>query len=175
MAHLPFNANDVQGDVQDYTPITPGKYPAVITETSLGEIKGEKHTQQLCVIWTIQGGAFDQRTVRNYITVKCDSSDAQNIGLRTLKNICESVGLASINDTDELLGRKHVIDITHQTRKNDPDFNAKKYAEVRRCYPAGENYEASAGANVAPVAQAATPPPVNNPAPPWGKPTATIP
>ena len=167
MAHLSFNSNDVQGDIQDFTPITPGKYTAIITETSLGEPKGEKHTQQLCVIWTIQGGQFDQRTVRNYITYKCDSADAQNIGLRTLKNICESVGLVSINDSDELLGRKHVIDVVHQTRKNDPDFNAKKYAEVRRCYPTGQSTTPTPNQQSAPVAQAATPPPANNPKPPW--------
>ena len=135
MAHFPFNCNEAPAD--NHAPIPPGKYPAVIVETHMGE-PNEKGTVQMRVKWQITGGPHAGLHVTNYITAICPSSQtAQDIGHRFIKNLCDSVGLASIMDTDELVGRAHIIDVGHQTKKDDADFNAKQYREVKRCYPAG--------------------------------------
>lgn len=166
MAHLPFNSNDVQGDMQDFsTPIPEGKYRAVIVKTVLGETKGDKHTQQLQVVWQVVGGDLDGRQVSNYITVRCDNPEARDIGQRFLKNICEAIGLASFVDTDEMCGREHVVGVGFTKPRDD----GKKYNEVKRCYPAGESVTPAPTTQAAPVAHA-TPPPVNNPKPPWANP-----
>lgn len=134
MAVLNFNANNVEGDVRDFSPIPNGKYDAVIIKTDLGPANN-KGTEQLKVTWEIQSGPMAKRQVSNWITVSCPTSkEAQEIGMRFLKNVCESVGIAGFTDTDELCGRAHIIDIGQRKDVNDA---TKVFNEVKRCYPAG--------------------------------------
>lgn len=134
MAQFNFNANAVEGDVRDFSPIPNGKYEAVIIDTDLGK-PNEKGTEQLKVTWEIQSGQMAKRQVSNWITVACPTStEAKDIGMRFLKNVCESVGLAGFTDTNDLLGRAHIIDVGQ--RKYNMDAT-KVFNEVKRCYPAG--------------------------------------
>lgn len=133
MAQLNFNANQVEGDVKDFSLLPKGKYQAVIIKTDM-ERPNERGTQQLHVTWEVISGPHVKRQVSNWITVVCPSSvEAQDIGMRQLKNICESVGLASFSDTDELCGRQHIIDVGEKKDNRDA---SKVYNEVKRCYPA---------------------------------------
>jgi hypothetical protein len=150
MAGFQFNANAVEGDVKDFSPIPNGKYEAVVVKTEMTPAN-DKGTEQLKVDWQITAGPLANRHVTNWITVNCPTSkEAQEIGMRFLKNVCESVGLAGFTDTDELLGRGHIIDIGQ--RKDNRDAT-KVFNEVKRCYPSGG------------VATGAMPAPVSAPAP----------
>jgi hypothetical protein len=158
MASFQFNANAVEGDNRDFSPIPNGKYNAVIVKTELGQPNG-KGTEQLKIEWDIVDGPHARRKVTNWITVACPSSkEAQDIGMRTLKNICEAVGLAGFTDSDELLGRQHVIDVGQRPDVND---KTKVFNEVKRCYPAGTPATAQAPKTATTPAQA----PVNATAP----------
>ena len=157
MAQLNFNANDVPGDNKDFSLIPKGKYTAVIIATKM-ENPNEKGTQQLHVTWEITEGQHAKRQVSNWITVFCPSnSEAQDIGRRQLKNICESVGLASFSDTDELCGRAHIIDVGEKKDNRDA---SKVYNEVKRCYPTG-----AATAPTAPQEGVPTSAPAHTPTP----------
>lgn len=134
MAHLNYNANEHE-EMRDMSPLPKGKYNAIIEATKLGEAKGDKHTQQLEITWTVVGGEHDGRKVTNWVTVACDTVVARDIGLRFLRNVCEAVGLAGFTDTDELCGRQHVIDVG--TVKKERDGKVEEYGEVKRCYALG--------------------------------------
>ena len=170
MAHLSFNANQVEGDVQDFAPLPKGKYNAVIIKTEMGK-PNDKKTEQLKLEWEIIDGPHAKRHVSTYVTVCCPSSKtAQDIGMRFLKNVCEAVGMAGFTDTDELCGRPHIVNIEDGT----PNRDGKVFSEVKRCYPAGAGQVATQGApkaaatvTTAPAAQAA---PVGAGAAPAGMP-----
>ena len=175
MAQMQFNANQVEGDVRDFTLIPKGKYPSVVIKTDLGR-PNEKGTEQLQVTWEITDGPHKGRQVTNWITVACpSSSEARDIGLRQLKNLCEACGMAGFTDTDELCGRAHVIDVGE--RKDNRDAT-KVFNEVKRCYPSGcaaaTPSAAQAGAAASStVATAATRPTPQTPTQPAGGATPT--
>lgn len=146
MAQFQFNSNDVDGNVDDRTPLPPGRYQAIIDKTEMGA-PNANNTVQLMVEWGITDGPHKDRKVRNYVTVECPKSDkARDIGLRFLKNVCESVGIAGFTDTDELCNRPHIIEVAPQ--KDKPEFS-----EVKRTYPAGAGVPVS---GPPPVQQAAS-------------------
>jgi hypothetical protein len=171
MAALQFNANNVEGDVKDFSPIPNGKYDAIIAATKM-EPANDKGTEQLKVEWQITSGPMTNRRVTNWITVSCPTSkEAQDIGMRFLKNVCESVGMAGFTDTDELIGRQHIIDVGQ--RKDNRDAT-KTFTEVKRCYPAGAVTTGMAPATAAapaasPATAAAKPAPAagTKTTPPW--------
>jgi hypothetical protein len=111
---------------------------AAIDKTEMGKAN-EKGTEQLMIEWAIIDGACKGRKVRNYITVCCPTSEqAQQIGMRFLKNVCESVGIAGFSDTDELCGRPHQIEVDHETKTPAKvGETAKVFATVKRTFPAG--------------------------------------
>lgn len=169
MASFNFNANQVEGDVKDFSPIPKGKYHAVIINTELVK-PNEKKTEQLKVEWEITEGPCAKRHVSNWITVSCPTSkEAQEIGLRFLKNVCESVGMAGFTDSDELCGRAHIIDIGERKDLNDA---TKIFNEVKRCYPSG-GATVTQSAPATGGAQASTAQPTSvttgNKPPPWAK------
>jgi len=112
------------------------------------ERPNEKGTEQLRITWEIIDGQHAKRQVSNWITVACPTSaEAQDIGLRQLKNICESCGMAGFTDTNELIGRQHIIDIGERKDLNDA---TKVFNEVKRCYPAGSPETAHSAPTAAP-------------------------
>lgn len=130
MSKLNFNSAQVP-DGDSFPEIVPGRYNAVIISTDL-EAPNAKGTQQLKIVWEITDGPMQKGRVTNWVTVACATQMAVDIGQRFLKNICDSIGLPSFQDTDEMCGRQHTIDV-HFPARND----GKKFAEVKRCYPAG--------------------------------------
>ena len=163
MAQMQFNANAIEGDVKDFTLIPKGKYPAVVIKTDLGR-PNEKGTEQLQVTWEITDGPHKGRQVTNWITVACpSSSEARDIGLRQLKNLCEACGMAGFTDTDELCGRAHVIDVGE--RKDNRDAT-KVFNEVKRCYPAGVSAATPSAAQAGAAASTTAPTAATRPTPP---------
>lgn len=170
MAHMSFNANQVDGDVKDFSPLPTGKYSAVIVKTEMGR-PNENGTEQLRVEWEVTDGTHKGRHTSNWITVACKTQTAVDIGMRFLKNICEAVGMAGFTDTDELCGRGHIIDVG--TRKK---LDGSADSEVKRCYPVGTAAAAPQAAPATPATVPTTPGPAAAPAaaqapaagrPPW--------
>jgi len=132
MAQMKFNANAVEGDVKDFERLPKGKYTAVITKTEMCK-PNDKGTEQLRLVWEVVEGPCEKRQVSNWVTVACANREAVDIGMRFLKNVCESMALTGFTDTDELCGRMHVIDVGERKK----DGKDEVFSEVKRCYPAG--------------------------------------
>jgi len=135
MSQFQFSTSTVQGEhSESETPLPKGTYNAAITSVE-PQKENEKGTKQLLITWTVADGGHRGRTVRNYVTFHCPTSaDAQNIGLRFLKNICQSIGKPAVSDTSDFLGVPHVIKVG--TTKPKQGSN-EVYAEVKMTYPKG--------------------------------------
>jgi hypothetical protein len=167
MAYFQFNTQQVAPDERDMGPLPKGDYIAEVCETDMGK-PNAKGTVQLMVKWKVVEGAMKDRTLRNYVTVECPSSQtAQDIGWRFLRQLCESVGLSQFNDTDELCGRRHLIQ-TGIVKDNA----GKEFAEVLRCKPAGQASAPATTQSTAPQAAApatAAAPSPSGVKPPWAR------
>lgn len=148
MAQMNFNANQVEGDVANFDRLPKGKYPAMVCKTEMCK-PNEKGTEQLRIEWEVLEGPCAKRHISTWVTVACANREAVDIGMRFLKNVCESVGLAGFTDTDELCNRPHVIDVGEKKRAD-----GTLDSEVKRCYPAGST---QAGSSAPQSAQPAAP------------------
>jgi hypothetical protein len=156
MSQFQFNTGTVQGEHGEAEALPKGIYTAAITGVE-EQKENEKGTRQLLITWTVADGEHQGRTVRNYVTFHCPTSaDAQNIGLRFLKNICQSIGKPAVNDTNDFLGISHVIKVDTAKPKQGSD---KTYPEVKMTYPKGGAPDT-----------AAAPPPAGQPPPPAKRP-----
>jgi len=137
MARLNFDATTI--DVTAHDPIKPGTYEAVITETELrptrnGEGKG------INVTCEIVSGEAKGRKVWEWINYQHPKAEAQRIGQETLAKICKAVGVARLEDTEQLhnipLLVKVALDKTDATKNVVKDFLAKPKAAAAAAAPA---------------------------------------
>jgi len=143
MSQFHFNSGSVQGEHGEAEQLPKGFYNAAITGAE-EQKANDKGTRQLLITWAVADGEHRGRTVRNYVTFACPSSaDAQNIGLRFLKNICQSIGKPAVNDTNDFLGIQHVIKVGQSEPKQG---SSKTYAEVKMTYPRGSGPSAEEAA-----------------------------
>lgn len=128
MASFNFNSSAVSGDT-DFTPVTPGEYQASIVDSGLD--KKDNGTEQLKLVYKINGGQFDGRQLSQWYTVACANQVGVDIGMRQLKGVCEALGVPGFRDTQELHGKSLVIKVG--VRKNGD----KDYADVKGVAAAG--------------------------------------
>ena len=151
MSQFTFNPNTVQGEHGEAEALPKGIYTAAITGVE-EQRENDKGTRQLLITWAVADGEHRGRTVRNYVTFHCPTSaEAQTIGLRFLKNICQSIGRPAVNDTSDFLGVPHVIKVGASKPKQG---STETYAEVKMTYPRGS---APSAAEAAPAAGQPTP------------------
>jgi len=118
MASLDFeyNVDELPVGNGEFTVLPDGWYSATITKA---DIKATKNGtgQFIAVRYDITGPTHEGRIVFGNINIKNASSVAENIGRQQLGEIMRAVGLAKVNDTDELLGASLLIKLA--TRKQE--------------------------------------------------------
>ena len=141
MASFSFNVNEVQSDK---FVTKPGYYNAMITETILKD-PNMKGTQQLQITWKTD----DNSIIRTSYTVICPTNvEAEQIGKRFLKQVCESIGMIGFRDTNELCCKQHVILVKEDSRLM-PDGTNKTFLKVVSAYAVDD---ARISGSVAPTA-----------------------
>lgn len=106
----------------DFSALEPGWYSCTIIETSLENTKsgtGQYIKLKFQVEAPIRAGAvfWGNLNIRN------DSEKAEHIGRQQLRALCESVGLRSVSDTDDLLNRQ--MDVKVKLRPAEGVFKAQ--------------------------------------------------
>jgi hypothetical protein len=98
-----FNPSDVPATEKSFEVLAPGWYTASITGA---EVKATKSGtgQYLRVEYTISGPTGAGRKVWSNYNVRNENPKAESIGREQLAELCRCVGLARVNDTDQLLG-----------------------------------------------------------------------
>lgn len=87
----------------NYDPIPAGKYVAKISEATVGLTKSGTG-EYIKVRWDVLGPAHQGRVVFQNLNIRNQSSAAEEIGRRQLGEIMRAIGLATVEDTDQLIG-----------------------------------------------------------------------
>jgi len=142
-----FSAKADQVQDQDFQPIPDGWYRVEIKKAELKATK-DGQGQYINVQYSVLGPNFAGRVVFDIINVRNASATAEQIGLASLKKLKLAVGLPSLTDTDQLVGRNLEIDVKTQKSADYGDKNTVKA------------YRSAEGSTV---------PSIPSAAPPWAK------
>lgn len=105
-----FTVGDLPQSDRSYDLIPDGWYAAKITEAKLGPTKsgtGEK----IDVRFSILGPTHEGRVMFTAINIRNQSAQAEQIGRQQLGEIMRAIGLAKVEDTDQLVGGQLCIKI----------------------------------------------------------------
>lgn len=101
MAELDFNPNDVPEDQGGFEPLPAGEYRMQVIESELKDTKSGSG-QQLVLTLEVIDGPLANRRVWDRLNIRNQNADAQRIAQRALADLCLSVGLNSVRNSEEL-------------------------------------------------------------------------
>lgn len=116
---------DTLPEAQSYEPVPAGWYSASITQA---EVKATKAGtgQYIAVRFDITGPSAQGRVVFTNFNIRNPNPKAEEIGLQQLNGLLRSIGIASISDTDQLLGGSCQIKVTIKKDEERGDGNEVK-------------------------------------------------
>lgn len=126
-----FDANDVEPQ-QDFTPIPPGKYAAMIIESDLKPTKaGTGHFLEL--VWQIIDGDHEGRKVWSRLNLDNPNEKAVEIAKRELSSVCHALDKLKIADSSELHDKPCFLNIKIDPGKGDfgPSNKIAGYSSVK--------------------------------------------
>jgi hypothetical protein len=152
-----FNPSDVPVTEKSFEVLPPGWYTASITGA---EVKATKSGtgQYLRVEYTISGPSGAGRKVWSNYNVRNENPKAESIGREQLAELCRCVGLARVNDTDQLLGAN--VSVKLKVREASNGYEAQNEVQAHKAL------EGSAPPAPAAASKAAA---KAGPKPPWAK------
>lgn len=161
MANLGMVVNvDEIPERDDFTPVPPGTYTAIITES---EMKATNSGGEMLVL-TVELPDVNNRKIFERLNLKNNNETAVKIAFQTLGEIIKAVGKTTIKDSDELHGKRMTIDVVVDPAKpymkdgvqqpGSPQNRIKKYSVygtaansgVAQTAPANTSQSAPAGA-----------------------------
>lgn len=110
---------------QDFTPIPDGVYNAEIKSADMKDTK-DGTGQYINMSLTVLGPTHANRIVFSMINIVNKNPAAEEIGLRQLKELRIACGIASLRDTDELIGKALKIKVGTQKSESYGDKNVVK-------------------------------------------------
>lgn len=146
----------------NFDPLPEGWYNSVISKAELKETKAGDG-ELISVKYTITGPTHQGRVVFGNLNVKNASTKAEEIGRQQLGQIMRAIGLAKVNNTDQLIGGNLSIKLVVKTGEYAGN-EIKGFQAIGGGNGAGILGNAAAG--MKPSAPAA---PSAGKAPPWAK------
>ena len=149
MAQLNFNAAEVDTTSRDAIPS--GTYEAVVTDS---EMKATKNGLGMGINLTfeiVSEGPAKGRKVFVWINYEHPKAEAQRIGREELASLCKAVGVAELNDTNQLHNLPLLI--TVGIDKNDPTRNVVKAYKPKSAQPSQAAQKSPQAAGAAPWAR----------------------
>lgn len=149
-----FEADAMPVSEKSYEPLPAGWYTASITAAELKNTKAGTG-QYIAIRYDIIGPTHQGRIVFGNLNIRNPNATAEGIGRQQLGEIMRAIGIAKVQDTDELIGGQLSIKIAIKVSEQYGDQNEVK------------GFKAIAGSTPpAPVAKAAA---SGKAAPPWQK------
>jgi hypothetical protein len=158
MASFDFNPSDVPATEKSFEVLPPGWYTASVTGAEVKQTKSGTG-QYLRVEYTISGPSAAGRKVWSNYNVRNENSRAESIGREQLAELCRCVGLARVNDTDQLLGCN--VSVKLKVREASNGYDAQNEVQAHKAL--------EGSAPPAPAAAKAAAPAKAGPKPPWAK------
>jgi hypothetical protein len=105
-----YDVSDLPKGTGDFQPLPPGWYSATITGA---EIKATKAGtgEYIAVKYSITGPTHQGRIIFSNLNIKNPNPKAEEIGRQQLGDVMRSIGLARVDDTDQLIGGSLVLKI----------------------------------------------------------------
>ena len=149
-----FSADDMPVSEKSYEPLPAGWYTATITGAELKATKAGTG-QYIAIRYDIIGPTHQGRIVFGNLNIRNPNATAEEIGRQQLGEVMRAIGLAKVQDTDELIGGQLSIKVSIRNSDQYGDQNEVK------------GFKAIAGSTPpAPAAKAAA---SGKAAPPWQK------
>ena len=142
-----------KGNTGNFEPLPDGWYNATITGA---EVKATKagDGKYIAAKYTITGPSHQGRVVFGNLNIKNPNPTAEKIGREQLGEIMRAIGLATVQDTDQLIGGQLMIKL--DVRESEQ-------------YGASNDVKGFKSAGSAPPAASKAAPAANAKAPPWVK------
>lgn len=162
-----FSTDELPVSDRSYDLIPEGWYSASITKADLGQTKSGTGTK-IDMRYDITGPAHQGRVVFASVNIRNQSQKAEEIGRQQLGEIMRAIGLAKVEDTDQLIGGQLQIKI--KVRKATDNDKANGYHDDRNEVAGWKSLNGSTPlpASTASAAPAATSAPAGS-KPPWAK------
>jgi len=176
MAFLDISLSDLPESTSGaYDPLPAGWYTAMIAGADLQATK-DGTGQYIKIKYSITGPSHQGRIVFGNLNIKNASAKAEEIGRQQLGELMRAIGLARVQDTDQLIGGQLSIKLDIRPARTDAasgnTYDAQN--EVKGYKAAGGGAAPAAampsfGAASQPQAQAPAAPAAASSAPPWAK------
>lgn len=131
-----FNAAEVEPS-QDYSPIPPGNYKAIITNSSVEQAKSGNGTN-LVLTFKVVDGPHKGRELRSWLCVQHPKEQTQEIARRTFSAICHAVGQIQCTDTAQLHSKPLLIKVSVEPDNREEgrmQNRIKSYMELQKATP----------------------------------------
>jgi hypothetical protein len=141
-----YAASDLPQGNSNYDPLPPGWYTATINKADLQPTK-DGSGQYIKVRYDITGPSHQGRVVFGNLNIKNASHKAEEIGRQQLGELMRAIGLARVQDTDQLIGASLQIKLdVRQQEGYEPSNDVKGYKSVSGSAPTFSAPAASAQA-----------------------------
>lgn len=154
-----FNVADLPEGQGDFQPLPAGWYTATITDAEVKTTKAGTGQYIKCR-YDITGPTHEGRVVFGNLNIRNPNPKAEEIGRQQLGDLMRAIGLASVTDTDQLIGGRCKIKLKVRQSEEYGDSN-----DVQ-AWKAAEGAAMPKPAESAAPASAAAP---GSSAPPWAK------
>lgn len=125
-----FAADELPASSGDFAPLPEGWYNAVIHSADIKNTK-DSTGQYIAIRYDITGPSHQGRIVFGNVNIKNKSSQAEEIGRQALGGIMRAIGLARVDDTDQLVGGNLQIKLSIRTQDGyDPSNDVRGYKPV---------------------------------------------
>ena len=159
-----FDVNTLpEGNGGTYDPLPPGWYTATITAAELKPTK-DGSGQYIKIRYDITGPTHQGRVVFGNLNIKNASAKAEEIGRQQLGELMRAIGLARVQDTDQLIGGSLSIklDVRPATDQYPAQNEVRGFKAITGSAP---SFAAPAASPAASAPAAAS----GKAAPPWAK------
>lgn len=151
-----FIADELPASTSDFQPLPDGWYNVIVNKA---EVKATKDGtgQYIAVRYDVTGPTHQGRVVFGNLNIKNKSSVAEDIGRQQLGSLMRAIGLARVDDTDQLIGGSLSIKLATRTQEGyDPTNEIKAFKAIE-------------GSAIPTLAANVATPSTTKTAPPWQK------
>ncbi len=141
-----FDVNELPQGTSSFEPLPPGWYSGVITGAELKNTKNGTG-QYISIKYQVTAPTHQGRVVFGNINIKNANPKAEEIGRQQLGEIMRAIGLARVQDTDQLIGGNLQIKLAiRESEGYEPQNEFKGFKAIEGSAPPSAHAPAPAAA-----------------------------
>lgn len=127
---ISFDVNDLPAQQNDFSPLPEGWYSVSVAGAEIRATK-DQTGQYIAVRYDVTGPTHQGRVVFGNINIKNKSTQAEEIGRQQLGSLMRAIGLARVDDTDQLIGGNCQIKLSiRQSEGYDPQNEVRQWKAI---------------------------------------------